>query len=162
VSFAHSGKCATGCWCEIHAQEAGVFDPHAYALLDRVGAAERRRGESSPRCPVCDCSQRDFERQGRFGCPACYGAFAGLLQPMVQRMHRGVEHHGKIPARGADSASMRHRLAILQAELSEAVRSEKFEGAAHTRDAIEALKAKLREESAPRSHSTRPVKPPAA
>ncbi len=144
VTFTQLGKCTTAAWCDKHAAEAGVLDPQGYNLLDRLSAAERRRNEAMPRCPVCDCSQRDFERQGRFGCPACYGVFAGLLSPIVQRMHRGPEHLGKIPLRAADPAAVRHRLAILQAELSAAVRAEKFEGAAQTRNAIEALKAKLR------------------
>lgn len=156
VAYAHAGKCTKAAWCETHAAEAGVLDPHGYALLDRVSAAERRRHEATPRCPMCDCSQRDFERQGRFGCPACYGTFTGLLQPIFQRMHRGTEHHGKIPARGADPASMRHRITILQAELNKAVLSEKYEGAAQTRDAIDSLKSKLEHTATPR-----PSKPPA-
>lgn len=149
ITFVEKGQCVSLAWCDQHAKEAGMFDPHGYALLDQAGAAEARAGEPATRCPVCDCSQRDFERQGRFGCPACYGAFAGLLRPMLQRMHRGSEHRGKIPLRGADPASVRHRLAILQEELSEAVRSEKFEGAAETRNAIAALQAKLLPGSTP-------------
>ncbi len=149
VTLATQGKCLSIAWCEKHAEAAGVFDPQGYALLDPAGPAESRPSEAQPRCPVCDCSQRDFERQGRFGCPTCYGTFTGVLRPMLQRLHRGPEHRGKIPVRGADPAAVRHRLARLQAELSEAVRGEKFEGAAQTRDAIALLKAKLHPESAP-------------
>jgi protein arginine kinase activator len=139
-----------------------MFDPQGYGLVEQAGAPKRRLDESTPRCPVCDCSQRDFERQGRFGCPSCYGIFTGVLQPMLQRIHRGTEHRGKIPTRGADHATVRHRLARLQAELSEAVRSEKFEGAAQTRDAIAILKAKLPGESTAPSSPGWMVKPPTA
>lgn len=154
ITFIKDGKNTSSAWCEQHAAETGAFDKEAYALLDRTG---KRHSETTLRCPACDCSQRDFERQGRFGCPACYGAFAGLLPPLLRRMHRGVEHRGKIPARGADPATMRHRLSILQDELKRAVLSEKFEGAAQTRDTIAALQAKLLEDTTyPAAHAKPP------
>jgi protein arginine kinase activator len=143
VSWVKGHTAQTAAFCAAHATEAGVLDPQGYALLEQADPAQHRRSENLPRCPVCDCGQRDFERNGRFGCPACYGTFAGLLTPLLKRMHRGPEHRGKIPARGADPASLRHRLAHLQEELQDAVRAEHFEGAAQTRDAITALKAKL-------------------
>jgi protein-arginine kinase activator protein McsA len=50
-----------------------------------------------------------------------------------------------------DPAVVRHRIAQLQAELDDAVRSEKFEGAAQTRNALAALQAKLPSSSPPAS-----------
>jgi protein arginine kinase activator len=143
VSVVHDGKVTATAWCEAHAAAAGALEAQGYALLEAAEAPGARRGENSLRCPVCDCSQRDFERQGRFGCPACYTTFAGLLPPLLGRMHRDVEHHGKIPLRGAGPAAVRHRLAMLQEELNQAVRTQEFEGAAQTRDAIALLKTKL-------------------
>ncbi|HTB62013.1 MAG TPA: UvrB/UvrC motif-containing protein [Opitutales bacterium] len=143
VTLSKSGQTAAMAWCDTHAGEAGVLDPKGYALLEATETPNGRRNDGSLRCPVCDCSQRDFERQGRFGCPACYTAFAGLLPTLLGRMHRDVVHHGKIPLRGAGPAVVRHRLARLQAELNNAVRTQEFEGAAQTRDAIALLKAKL-------------------
>jgi len=143
VSFVSSGKVINEAWCEAHASAHGLADLHGYDLAEeRVGSAGRR-GEATIRCPVCDCSQRDFERQGRFGCSTCYTTFAGLLSPLLNRMHRDVMHRGKMPQRGADPVIVRHRLALLQTELRNAVRAEQFEGAAQTRNAIEALKTKL-------------------
>ncbi len=143
ATLVKDGKATTIAWCAMHAAEAGAFDPLSYSLLESVTPTERRRSESTLRCPACDCSQRDFERQGRFGCPACYTAFAGVLPQLLRRMHRDVEHRGKIPQRHADPAVVRHRLAVLQAELNDAVRAQRFEWAAQTRDAIALLKAKL-------------------
>jgi len=164
VTFAKDGKTAAMAWCEEHAGTAGALDPHGYALIESADPAERRRGDQAVRCPVCDCSQRDFERQGRFGCPACYTTFAGLLTPLLGRMHRDVQHRGKIPLRNADPAVVRHRLAVLQAELNDAVRAQHFEGAAQTRDAIATLKAKLPESLAPQPaalpHGNTPNHPP--
>ncbi len=131
------------------------LDPQGYALVESPEAPERRRGEPALRCPVCDCSQRDFERQGRFGCPACYTAFSGVLPQLLRRMHRDIEHRGKIPQRHADPAVVRHRLAVLQAELNDAVRAQRFEWAAQTRDAIASLKAKL-----PDALTAAPLSPP--
>ncbi|MGA2052416.1 MAG: UvrB/UvrC motif-containing protein [Opitutales bacterium] len=143
VTWVLAGTAHTAAYCEAHAAVSGVLDPHGYALLENADAASGARADGSPRCPSCDCSQRDFERQGRFGCPACYGAFAGLLPPLLTRMHRGVRHRGKIPRERADPVVVRHRIAQLQDELNDAVRAEQFEGAAQTRDTIASLKAKL-------------------
>jgi len=143
VSVVQGAKVASMAWCNEHAAMAGVLDPRGYALLEASESPAPRRAESSLRCPVCDCSQRDFERQGRFGCPACYTAFAGLLGPLLGKMHRDVQHHGKIPLRGAGPAAVRHRLALLQEELKDAVRTQQFEGAAQTRDAIAMLQMRL-------------------
>jgi len=145
VTWVKAGQAHTAAFCVEHATSAGVLDPLGYALLESAELAISQAADGSPRCPVCDCSQRDFERQGRFGCPACYGSFAGLLPPLLGRMHRGVQHRGKFPQGRMDPVVVRHRIAKLQIELNDAVRTEQFEGAAQTRDAIAALKAKLLE-----------------
>jgi len=154
VSVVHGGKTTAAAWCEEHAASAGVLDSHGYALLETMETTGLRRVESSVRCPVCDCSQRDFERQGRFGCPACYTAFTGLLTPLLGKMHRDVTHQGKIPLRGAGPAVVRHRLALLQEELKNAVRTQHFEGAAQKRDAIALLQSKLPVGEEPRSEKS--------
>jgi protein arginine kinase activator len=143
VSSVKTGGVQTAAFCQAHAEAAGILDEHGYGLLDKSEPIVSKRLDGTLRCPVCDCSQRDFERQGRVGCPACYQAFAGLLPPMLTRMHRGTAHRGKIPQRHADAAIMRHRLAQLQAELNDAVRTEQFEWAAKTRNAIHTLTTKL-------------------
>jgi protein arginine kinase activator len=156
VGFVAGGKIINAMWCEEHAAAEGLTDPHGYNLTG-AEAASGRREEGTLRCPVCDCSQRDFERQGRLGCATCYTTFAGLLSPLLNRMHRDVAHRGKIPQRGADPATVRHRLALLQTELRNAVCAEQFEGAAKTRDAIEALKTKLRPTDAPAPGGIQPA-----
>jgi protein arginine kinase activator len=148
------GKVASSAWCDEHATSAGVLDPQGYGLLEPATAEGWRRADSSIRCPVCDCSQRDFERQGRFGCPTCYTAFRGLLTPLLGKMHRDVAHHGKIPLRGAGPSVVRHRLALLQGELNDAVRTQQFEGAAQKRDAIAILQSKLLAAAEPQSEKS--------
>jgi protein arginine kinase activator len=143
VTWVKAGLAHTVAFCEEHAAAAGVLDPLGYSLLESLGTPADTPADGALRCPACDCSQRDFERQGRFGCPACYGAFASLLPPILTRMHRGARHRGKIPLRRMDPVVARHRLVQLQAELDDAVRGEHFEGAAQTRDAIAMLKTKL-------------------
>jgi protein arginine kinase activator len=150
VSWVRSGQARTTAFCAPHAAAAGMLHPQGYALLEAETLGGRADG--SPRCAVCDCSQRDFERQGRFGCPSCYTTFAGILRPMLLRMHRGLEHRGKIPLRDADPAVVRRRIERLQEELHDAVRAEHFEWAAQTRDAIAELQAKL---PAPDAHEGR-------
>jgi protein arginine kinase activator len=143
VTWVSAGLPQTVAFCEKHAAAAGVLEAQAYALLEDREPAANRPTEATLRCPVCDCSQRDFERQGRFGCPACYGAFAGLLRPMLSRMHRGRQHRGKLPQRGLDPAAVRHRIAQLQAELADSRLTDRQGNASTTRDILAALQAKL-------------------
>ena len=144
IAVVKAGQVTCAAFCEEHAQAAGVLDTAGYGLLQPLDAGtETPRLEGSVRCPNCDCSQRDFERRGKFGCAHCYGVFTGVLTPMLGRMHRGAVHRGKIPLRGSDPATVRHRIDQLQEELNDAVRMERFEGAAQTRDTIALLKAKL-------------------
>lgn len=161
VSVVHGGKVTSAAWCAEHAVAAGALDTQGYALLQPVETPASRRAENFLRCPACDCSQRDFERQGRFGCPACYTAFAGLLPVLLGKIHRDVQHHGKIPLRGAGADAVRHRLARLNLELNNAVRTQEFEGAAQTRDAIALLKTKLPVAAEPPSPTLPPGVAPA-
>ena len=39
---------------------------------------------TSGTCEQCGFTQADFKKTGRFGCPACYDAFRGLLEPGVR------------------------------------------------------------------------------
>ncbi len=161
ITFAKDGKNVSRAWCEKHAAENGVFDADTYALLERAGATARRTREPTARCPACDCSQRDFEHRGRYGCPTCYSVFAGMLPPLLKRMHRGAVHRGKIPTRSTDPATVRQRLEVQQAELSDPARLNKGEGLAQTHEAIAALEAKLPDEAGAPPGPARPPSRPA-
>jgi protein arginine kinase activator len=92
------------------------------------------------RCEQCGFTQNDFKKHGRFGCPACYDTFKGIIEPMLDNMHKGVTHTGKIPHRALERKSLYDRLTKLELDLTEAVKSERYEDAARTRDEINQVK----------------------
>jgi protein arginine kinase activator len=79
----------------------------------------------------------EFRAEGRLGCPHDYEVFRVGLEPLLQRIHRGADHHtGKSPRRGPRSPRVQHELLDLRRQLREAVEQEAFERAATLRDLI--------------------------
>src|SRR4030095_983794 len=143
--------------CEECSQAAGVTDPNSFSLADLLlGLGATQEGESTARpagkpgeltCPECGLSQSDFKKSGRFGCPQCYTTFADGLPGMLNSMHKGLQHKGKVPQ--AHQSQRRDRsdvLVQLQRRLQKAIQTENFEEAAQLRDQIRAL-----EQTAPSS-----------
>lgn len=88
-------------------------------------------------CDECGLKYAQFKSQGRLGCPNDYDAFREALDPLLERIHRGLTHVGKVPA------AMRGRVGAgsvndLKRRLAEAVAAERYEDAAQLRDAIRA------------------------
>ncbi len=128
--------------CEACAQAKGVTDPSGFSLADLLLKASLNP-ETSPvgvRCEQCGFTQSDFKKHGRFGCPACYDTFKGIIEPMLDNMHKGIVHTGKIPHRALERKSLYDRLSKLELDLTEAVKSERYEDAAKTRDEINQVK----------------------
>ncbi len=155
--------------CEACARESGVDvdTPSLTELL--LGFGESAGPSAPPRgrvCPACKLRQSDFKKTGRLGCPECYAAFAQELEPMLQAMHRRVQHVGKHPSRApappapvpvkppvpgmakpvAPAASKPaaqgpEDIAALQRALEAAVVREEYEEAARLRDRIAAARA---------------------
>jgi protein arginine kinase activator len=128
--------------CEACAKEKGVTDPSGFSLADLLLKASLNPEPSgaSVRCEQCGFTQTDFKKHGRFGCPACYEAFKGLIEPMLDNLHKGVAHTGKIPKRSLDRKSLYDRLTKLELDLTEAIKTERYEDAARTRDEINQVK----------------------
>ena len=49
-------------------------------------------------CPSCGMSYEEFRKVGRFGCAACYAAFAPHLSRLLKRVHGATRHTGRSPA----------------------------------------------------------------
>jgi protein arginine kinase activator len=143
VSYVKENAVHQAKYCQEHAQKAGVLDPSGYNLLPDSTPAKPAATDTSPRCPACGCSQRDFERTGRLGCAQCYGTFSETLQPMLRRMHRSETHCGKVPARNTSSDVLQQQIERLKRELDEAVGAEQYEQAAILRDQISTARARL-------------------
>jgi len=125
--------------CEDCAQEKGVTDPSGFSLADLLLKASlnpEATVATGVRCEQCGFTPNDFKKQGRFGCPACYGAFKGILDPMLEGMHKGIVHSGKVPQKALERKSLYDKLTQLEVDLSEAIKAERYEDAARCRDEI--------------------------
>src|SRR5690606_13588562 len=83
--------------CEECAQAKGVTDPSGFSLADLLLKASLNPEPatiSGVRCEQCGFTPVDFKKHGRFGCPACFDTFKGLVEPMLDSMHKGTAHTG--------------------------------------------------------------------
>ena len=129
--------------CEACAQAKGVTDPSGFSLADLLLKASLNPDltpAAGGRCERCGFTPAEFKKLGRFGCPACYDAFQNLLAPMLENMHNGVSHTGKVPSRALERRSLYDRLTKLELDLTEAIKSERYEDAARARDEINQVK----------------------
>jgi protein arginine kinase activator len=124
--------------CEACAQAKGVTDPSGFSLADLLVKASLNPEPAGDglRCAKCGMTQQDFKKTGRFGCPACYEAFAPGLEPILGNMHKGVIHTGKVPTKAMERRSLYERLTKLETELDQAIKSERYEDAARYRDEL--------------------------
>lgn len=123
--------------CESCAQAKGVTDPGGFSLADLLLKASLNPEPAGDlRCETCGFTQQDFKKSGRFGCPSCYGHFTPLLEPMLDTMHKGTLHTGKIPRRALERRSQYERLTHLETELDQAIKAERYEDAARYRDEL--------------------------
>ena len=124
--------------CEACAQAKGVTDPNGFSLADLLLKASLNPDPApgNLRCEACGFTQQDFKKTGRFGCPLCYQAFTEVLAPMLDGMHKGSTHTGKVPQRAMERRSLYERLTQLETELDQAIKSERYEDAARFRDEI--------------------------
>lgn len=134
--------------CESCAQDKGVTDPTGFALADLLfGFGNEEEvgipGFEATECPSCGYALEKLKKSGRLGCAKCYEAFAPSLQSLVKAMHKGVEHHGKVPQGAMQRKVREQRRADLQSRLAKAVADERYEDAARFRDQLTALDAQI-------------------
>jgi protein arginine kinase activator len=87
-------------------------------------------------CPTCGIKYMEFKAAGRCGCPNDYAVFREPLLPLLERIHRGVKHVGKIPPHALKAAALQTELRTLRQQLRTAVEQEAYEEAARLRDLI--------------------------
>lgn len=153
--------------CEACAQAKGVTDPGGFSLADLLLKAslnpeatgtELPGGMAGASCPACGFTPGDFKKHGRFGCPQCYQTFAGMVSPMLENMHKGVRHAGKVPEKALRRRGLVERVAELETGLAEAVKAERYEDAARLRDEL----AQARRDAAGPAPEAGPVTPASA
>jgi len=135
--------------CESCAQAKGVTDPNGFSLADLLIKTpfEPERQTGILKCPSCGFTQNDFRKTGRLGCPSCYSTFDPLLSPVLESMHKGTLHRGKVPVKAVQRRSTQEQLAELEQEIKEAIEAERYEDAARIRDQINQLKQSVESRS---------------
>lgn len=138
--------------CESCAQQKGVTDPEGFALTDLLQNANfemppATSGGQSPSCPDCGYTSSDFQRTGRLGCSTCYSTFRGQLGSVLEDMHTGLRHTGKVPDLALERQSSQSTLLRLEEALARAIAEEAYEQAATLRDEIQSLQASAKEEN---------------
>ncbi len=140
VNLVKTGHMAHSAYCLEHAEQLGLLSPGAYAFLDAGEHGEFHNHDASA-CPTCGFGLRDWKRTGRFGCPECYGTFKDKIEPALKRLHADTVHRGKIPHHAYNETLVKNRIRDLQKQLDEAVKEERFEDAAATRDLMTELQS---------------------
>jgi len=132
--------------CEDCAAESGldVNSPMSITnVLLGLGAQKAEDSESPGKktCAVCHMRLSDFKKTSRLGCGACYEAFADDIKPLLEGMHKGLQHVGKVPSRKSTGASaVLPSLPALRKALESAIATEQYEEAARLRDQIRRCK----------------------
>ncbi|MEM7790535.1 MAG: UvrB/UvrC motif-containing protein [Verrucomicrobiota bacterium] len=127
--------------CETCAQNKGITNTDGFSLADMLANAPLHPVESDDKrvCSVCGFQTADFRQTGRLGCAHCYSIFGDLLRPVLQDMHAGTKHLGKVPTFALVRQSNANRIHDLRRSLARAIAEEAYEQAAKFRDEIQAL-----------------------
>jgi len=146
------GKTTTYHFCKDCAKEKGLestppktqysISDILVSMVDGSGTSETTI-ESELRCPKCALSYAEFGRGGKLGCPACYTAFRGQLEPLLRRIHGATSHVGKTVKAASATSKTKREIRQLERALQQAVQREAFEDAAEIRDKIRTLEAGL-------------------
>lgn len=119
---------------------------------ENTEGAEEPVPPASVKCAACGWDTERFRKTGRLGCPDCYLVFSEVLSGVLENMHRGSMHRGKVPLNhetnhqtedAIEKVALRRRIADCQQELEIRIRNEEYEEAAALRDRILELKKTL-------------------
>lgn len=127
--------------CELCAQKKGVTDHEGFSLADLLSKANLTPvvDENEVTCPSCGFKTSAFRKTGRLGCALCYTVFESQVLPVLEDMHVGTSHLGKVPTRIFSQKTTELELKSLKDALSRAIEEEAYEDAAKFRDQIKAL-----------------------
>ncbi len=130
--------------CEVCAQEKGVTNPDNLSIgsLLQENHPKVDAGTASMTCESCGTTHQDFKKGGRLGCEACYHVFRPVLEPLLDGMHAGINHLGKVPSRSLRKKTVDEEVDVLRMNLKKAVEEENYEKAAELRDCLKKLQTK--------------------
>ncbi len=120
-------------------EDAGAALQGLFAQLVKGQESEEERATAGVACSTCGLSFEDYRKTFLLGCPTCYESFAEPLTADLRKFHGDTRHAGKIPRGQAAQIEQEVTLTNLRRQLSESIRREDFEAAAHLRDQIHRL-----------------------
>jgi protein arginine kinase activator len=82
-------------------------------------------------CPKCNHSIEDIIKISKLGCAECYNHFKKELTPVIDKIHKSIQHKGKIP-NNLSSKSKKE----LKKELKDAIAKEDYNKAIKIRDIL--------------------------
>lgn len=94
-------------------------------------------------CASCGMRVSSVLVTGKVGCMVCYREFADRLEPLLEGIHIGMRHHGKMPVMDDMRTRLRSDLQSKRALLRSAVGAENYEEAIELRDEIKRLEDEL-------------------
>ncbi len=136
--------------CEECARQKGAQMEQHFGLADLLagladlGQQVEVMGKTEVKCPNCGLTYQDFRRIGRLGCSECYQTFKDSLGILLKRIHGSTQHLGHAPAKKIAPVQKQAEVDIWRVKLQRAIEMEEFEEAAHLRDKIRALEAKVK------------------
>ena len=153
--------------CEDCAREKGIALTPSAAISELISSLTSDReqmGDGDRRCPSCGLTLKELRQGGRLGCGECYRAFEENLGSLINTLHSGTRHTGKVPARerekeqekgspesrssGAKEETEKEekdaeaKIKRLKDKLQAAIAAQEFEKAAHLRDWIKDMESK--------------------
>jgi len=136
--------------CEDCARQKNIGINIQFSVADILkGLTEahlEKKDDTAEKCPLCGLSFGMFRKKGKLGCGECYEVFSEELVPILNDIHKNIQHVGTKPvgARRTKSVSSNNmtKLDDLTAKLEKAVKNEEYEEAAVIRDKIKTLQQK--------------------
>ena len=138
-------ECAQAKGVAIKTHIQGLEIPEFFGQLAQSHGqtASGANAEAQARCDTCGLTFEAFRNSGKFGCPDCVASFKKGLVGLVERIHGGTQHRGKVPNRATERIAKQKELMELREELKRAVAEEAYERAAQLRDTVHKLESKL-------------------
>ena len=100
-------------------------------------------GEVWQTCTACSTSLREVMDSGKVGCSVCYASFPAQLESLLEGIHTGLNHRGKVPRLDDTRTRVRAELQSKRSLLKTALGIENYEEAASLRDKIHELEVGL-------------------
>ena len=97
------------------------------------------------KCHYCNTTYSEFLNTGKFGCAECYDAFSNKIESVLKRIHGSNKYLGRKSKKAVNKVQKNQeqkeddKLKKLEKDLKQAIKEERYEDAAKTRDEIKKL-----------------------